>query len=63
MIINGRHPLLTKPLEKDKKTGVSRGKIEHNDIIGKRPRDLVLARKGIRAQLKSNRLALANCVF
>ncbi|KAI1977994.1 hypothetical protein LOZ53_002700 [Ophidiomyces ophidiicola] len=46
VIVNGRHPLLTAPLGKNKSTGVSRGSIEHNDIIGKAPRDLVQARKG-----------------
>ncbi|WEW57656.1 hypothetical protein PRK78_003123 [Emydomyces testavorans] len=46
VLINGRHPLLTRPLERNKRTGVSRGAIEHSDIIGKRPRDLVPARKG-----------------
>nr|KMM65947.1 tRNA (adenine-N(1)-)-methyltransferase [Coccidioides posadasii RMSCC 3488] len=46
VIINGRNPLLTKALGRNKQTGVSRGVIQHNDIIGRRPRDLVKAQKG-----------------
>ncbi|EEP75762.1 conserved hypothetical protein [Uncinocarpus reesii 1704] len=48
VLINGKHPILTKPLGKNKRTGVSRGSLEHNDIIGKRPRDIVQAQKGTR---------------
>lgn len=46
VIVQGRNPLLTKPLRPGKRTEVSRGVLEHNDIIGKRARDLIKAHKG-----------------
>ncbi|CEN59758.1 hypothetical protein ASPCAL02202 [Aspergillus calidoustus] len=49
VIINnakGRDPLLTKPLRKGQKSDVRRGQLEHDQIIGRRVRSLVQARKG-----------------
>ncbi|GAD97829.1 tRNA (adenine-N(1)-)-methyltransferase [Paecilomyces variotii No. 5] len=45
-IIHGKNPILTKPLKKGQKTDVRRGTLRHDDIIGKRVRDLVQAHKG-----------------
>ncbi|KAL1849271.1 hypothetical protein Plec18170_007563 [Paecilomyces lecythidis] len=45
-IIHGKNPILTKPLTKGQKTDVRRGVLRHDDIIGKRVRDLVQAHKG-----------------
>ncbi|KAL2799514.1 S-adenosyl-L-methionine-dependent methyltransferase [Aspergillus keveii] len=49
VIINnakGRDPLLTKPLRNGQKSDVRRGQLEHDQIIGRRVRSLVQARKG-----------------
>ncbi|EER24284.1 hypothetical protein CPC735_056540 [Coccidioides posadasii C735 delta SOWgp] len=54
VIINGRNPSLTKALGRNKQTGVSRGVIQHNDIIGRRPRDLVKAQKDIHTSVPSD---------
>ncbi|KAJ9241315.1 hypothetical protein DTO271D3_8396 [Paecilomyces variotii] len=45
-IIHGKTPILTKPLTKGQKTEARRGVLKHDDIIGKRVRDLVQAHKG-----------------
>lgn len=45
-MIHGKHPSLTKPLEKGKKTDVRRGTLHHDHIIGRRVWDLVQAHKG-----------------
>ncbi|RAL17167.1 tRNA (adenine-N(1)-)-methyltransferase [Aspergillus homomorphus CBS 101889] len=47
VFIPGRTPLLTKPLRKGGRTDARRGgQLEHDDIIGRRVRDLIPARKG-----------------
>jgi len=46
VVVNGKNPLLTKPLQRNKRTTALRGTIEHNDIIGKNARDVVQAHKG-----------------
>src|SRR5215471_10572021 len=47
VVINGKNPLLTKPLERSKKTSAPRGTIEHDHIIGKNIRDVVKSHKGL----------------
>ncbi|OOF95658.1 hypothetical protein ASPCADRAFT_207055 [Aspergillus carbonarius ITEM 5010] len=46
VVINGKTPLLSKPLRKGQKSDTRRGQLEHDNIIGRRVRDLVQARKG-----------------
>ncbi|KAL2860720.1 tRNA (adenine-N(1)-)-methyltransferase [Aspergillus lucknowensis] len=46
VVIHGRNPLLTKPLQRGQKSDTRRGQLEHDQIIGRRVRDLVRARKG-----------------
>ncbi|KAL3476385.1 S-adenosyl-L-methionine-dependent methyltransferase [Aspergillus californicus] len=46
VLIHGKVPLLSKPLRKGGKSDVRRGKLEHDQIIGRRVRDLVEAHKG-----------------
>ncbi|PTU18416.1 hypothetical protein P175DRAFT_0526162 [Aspergillus ochraceoroseus IBT 24754] len=46
VIVHGKTPQLTKPLRKGQKSDVRRGQLEHDQIIGRRVRDLVQARKG-----------------
>ncbi|PYH84506.1 hypothetical protein BO82DRAFT_430192 [Aspergillus uvarum CBS 121591] len=45
-VVDGKTPLLTKPLRKGGRTDVRRGRLEHNDIIGRRVRDLIPSHKG-----------------
>ncbi|RAH45160.1 tRNA (adenine-N(1)-)-methyltransferase [Aspergillus brunneoviolaceus CBS 621.78] len=45
-VVDGKTPLLTKPLRKGGRTDVRRGKLEHDDIIGRRVRDLIPSHKG-----------------
>ncbi|OAX77929.1 hypothetical protein ACJ72_07768 [Emergomyces africanus] len=45
VLINTKISTLTTPLKKDEKTKLSRGFIEHAEIIGKKPRDPVKASK------------------
>ncbi|CAG8023107.1 unnamed protein product [Penicillium olsonii] len=46
VILHGKNPLLTKVLKSGEKHQVSTGTVEHDSIIGKRPRDKVQMRKG-----------------
>ncbi|KKZ63439.1 hypothetical protein EMCG_02250 [[Emmonsia] crescens] len=46
VLINTKIPILTKPLKKDEKTKLSHGSLEHIEIIGKKPRDPIRAKKG-----------------
>ncbi|KAI9376004.1 S-adenosyl-L-methionine-dependent methyltransferase [Aspergillus egyptiacus] len=46
VVVHGKPPLLTKPLQRGKKTDLRRGKLEHDKVIGRRVRDVVQARKG-----------------
>ncbi|PGH27328.1 hypothetical protein AJ80_01038 [Polytolypa hystricis UAMH7299] len=46
VFVHGKNPLLTKPLRANDQTSARRGLLKHNDIIGKRSRDLVQAYKG-----------------
>lgn len=45
-MVHGKSPLLSKPLRKGHKSDTRRGQLEHDNIIGRRVRDLVQARKG-----------------
>ena len=46
-MVFGKNPLLTKPLKRGGKTDVRRGVLEHDQVIGRRIRDLVQAHKGV----------------
>ncbi|RAH61950.1 adenine-N(1)--methyltransferase [Aspergillus piperis CBS 112811] len=46
VVVHGKSPLLSKPLRKGHKSDTRRGQLEHDNIIGRRVRDLVQARKG-----------------
>ncbi|KAL2820210.1 S-adenosyl-L-methionine-dependent methyltransferase [Aspergillus cavernicola] len=46
VIVHGKNPLLTKPLRRGQKSDVRRGKLQHDQIIGRRVRDRVQAQKG-----------------
>ncbi|KAL3464695.1 S-adenosyl-L-methionine-dependent methyltransferase [Aspergillus heterothallicus] len=42
----GRDPILTKPLQKGRKSDLARGQLEHDQIIGRSVRSLIQTRKG-----------------
>ncbi|PYH91477.1 adenine-N(1)--methyltransferase [Aspergillus ellipticus CBS 707.79] len=46
VVIHGKNPILSKPLRRGQKSDTRRGQLEHNNIIGRRVRDMVQARKG-----------------
>lgn len=47
VLIQGRKPILTKPIRKNDKTDMQFGSLEHNAIIGKSSRDVVQTSKGL----------------
>jgi tRNA A58 N-methylase Trm61 len=46
VVVQGKTPFLTKPLQRGKKIGTRRGDVEHGDIIGKHTRTVVHSHKG-----------------
>ncbi|KAI9932877.1 hypothetical protein ASPWEDRAFT_33865 [Aspergillus wentii DTO 134E9] len=46
VVIHGKNPSLTKPLKRGQKTDVRRGMLEHDNVIGRRVRDVVKSHKG-----------------
>jgi tRNA A58 N-methylase Trm61 len=46
VVVQGKTPFLTKPLQRGKKIGTRRGDVEHGDIIGKATRTVVQSHKG-----------------
>ncbi|KAL1958199.1 hypothetical protein VTO42DRAFT_5054 [Malbranchea cinnamomea] len=46
VVIHGKNPILSKPLQRGKKITTPRGHIDHDDIIGRSTRDFVRPHKG-----------------